>query len=184
MHRFYIRDLHFNPDDCKWGESDSSVGASTFAIGFDRKKESGSLLPEEMEKLGWSIHNCSWKTSLNTPRYIQTIVDSFYKKCHISILKQTSGNSMPLHVDRYYRFRKQFDPENKRNLNDVIRLIINLGEWESGHYLEYDYEPITKWKKGDGYIFEGNIPHLSMGNTPKYTMQLTGFREDFNERAL
>lgn len=173
MEKFHINDLHFNPDDCKWEEVESWYDCKQFNV-------------TEMEKQGWNSLNGCWTYSSNIPDNISDIAGKLFKKYQLSILKQPSGNSMPIHTDSYRRFRKLYDPEDKRNSKPVIRLIVFLKDWESGHYLEYNYEPITKWKKGDAYMIKTGVTHLSgnMGNTPKYTMQLTGFKEDFNERAL
>ena len=87
------------------------------------------------------------------------------------------GQTLPSHVDTFYMISKKFDvaPE------DCIRVNIFLEDWESGHYFEINNNPILQWKRGDAIIIEKDEPHLSANNgmKPKYTMQVTGVRDEF-----
>ena len=61
-----------------------------------------------------------------------------------------------------------------------MRIIVFLEDWQSGHYLEINGEPIIEWSAGDWVGWNYDTPHLAanIGMTDRYTMQITGTYED------
>lgn len=97
-----------------------------------------------------------------------------WKDVCTSYYKMSSGTILPYHHDTYKRYIEIFELENMQQ--SVHRAIVFLEDWQSGHYLEVDNEPITKWKAGDVVTWWYDTPHLAanMGYTPRYTLQITG----------
>ena len=58
----------------------------------------------------------------------------------------------------------------------VVRTIVYLEDWTSGHYCEMNGKPVTEWRAGDWVSWHDDFPHLAanMGRTDRYTLQLTG----------
>jgi hypothetical protein len=58
----------------------------------------------------------------------------------------------------------------------VVRIIVFLEDWASGHYLEMNKTPILNWKAGDWVCWRSDFLHLAanIGKTDRYTLQLTG----------
>lgn len=97
-----------------------------------------------------------------------------WKDVGTSYYRMSSGTILPNHHDTYKRYIELFELENTPQ--SIYRAIIFLEDWASGHYLEIDGEPITKWSAGDTVSWCYDTPHLAanMGYTPRYTLQITG----------
>jgi len=97
-----------------------------------------------------------------------------WKDIGASYYRMDPGTILPLHRDTYKRYIEIFELEN--DPQSVYRAIVFLEDWASGHYLEVDGEPITKWSAGDVVTWWYDTPHLAanMGTTPRYTLQITG----------
>jgi len=107
----------------------------------------------------------------NCPKEIKKFAKRKFKFFTISMIKQTPGNCIPLHCDKYYYFKEKFNIQE-----NIIRYNIFLQDWLPGHYLEYNYKPIVKWKQGNFFILKPHVPHRSanFGIANKYTCQITG----------
>ena len=93
-----------------------------------------------------------------------------------SFYRMRPGDVLPEHRDTYARFREiyQVAPDSV-----IRRAVFFLEDWHSGHYLEIDGEPVTKWSAGDGVFWHDDTPHLAanMGKTHRYTLQITGLAD-------
>lgn len=83
------------------------------------------------------------------------------------------GTVIPNHYDIYKRFKELY------SINDsdrIFRALVMLEDWQSGHYLEIDGNPIVRWTAGDTFIWQNDVLHLAanMGMTNRYTLQITG----------
>jgi len=95
-----------------------------------------------------------------------------WKDVGTSYYRMSSGTILPDHRDTYKRYIELFDVDPQ----SIYRAIVFLENWASGHYLEINGEPITKWSAGDVVVWHYDTPHLAanMGYTPRYTLQITG----------
>jgi hypothetical protein len=89
-----------------------------------------------------------------------------------SIYRMGPGTVLPEHSDTYAKFKEIYRIKNQT----IMRSIVFLQDWASGHYLEMNGEPIVKWRAGDWVIWSDQFPHLAanMGKTDRYTLQITG----------
>jgi hypothetical protein len=78
-----------------------------------------------------------------------------------------------MHQDTYTKFKEIYDVSKSAT---VVRTIIFLEDWASGHYMEMNGKPITNWRAGDWVSWHDDFPHLAanIGKTDRYTLQLTG----------
>ena len=85
----------------------------------------------------------------------------------------TPGCVLPMHQDTYTKFKEIYDVSKSAT---VVRTIIFLEDWASGHYMEMNGRPITNWHAGDWVSWHDDFPHLAanIGKTDRYTLQLTG----------
>ena len=83
------------------------------------------------------------------------------------------GTILPYHSDTYVRFCEIY---GVTDISTIIRYVVFLEPWQSGHYLEINDEPITKWHRGDAVYWQGETPHIAanIGQTDRYTLQITG----------
>jgi hypothetical protein len=90
----------------------------------------------------------------------------------ISLYKMTTGTILPTHRDRYVRYKKVYNLD----LNDVMRVVVFLEDWQSGHYCEIDSVPVVNWHAGDCVAWINDVPHMAanIGDADRYTMQITG----------
>ena len=105
-------------------------------------------------------------------------VDSFrsifpFERFSWSFYRMAPGCVLPAHRDTYDRFRLIHGLETTHS---VVRTIVFLEDWDSGHYLEMNGTPFTKWQAGDWVSWHDDFLHLAanMGRTDRYTLQLTG----------
>lgn len=90
----------------------------------------------------------------------------------VSFYRMNTCDILPIHCDTYETYIKvnSIDDPNK-----IKRAVIFLEDWQSGHLLEVDGEPIVNWKKGDYVIWNYQTPHMAanIGVAPRYTAQIT-----------
>lgn len=94
-----------------------------------------------------------------------------------SLYRMSPGTILPWHQDTYQRFR---DIYGVRDIATIVRYVIFLEPWQSGHYLEIDNEPVVKWQPGLAVYWNGNTPHMAanLGQIDRYTLQITGLIGD------
>ena len=90
-----------------------------------------------------------------------------------SVYRMGPGTTLPNHSDTYVRFRKLY---NIQDTNSIFRAVVFLEDWQSGHYLEINEDPVVEWAAGETIIWKNNTRHLAanMGVTDRYTLQITG----------
>jgi hypothetical protein len=90
-----------------------------------------------------------------------------------SIYRMRPGDVLPTHSDLYTAFRRINDIDDHAIIR---RYVIFLEDWQSGHYLEIDGDPIIRWNRGTTILWHGDTPHLAANNgvTMRYTLQITG----------
>ena len=93
----------------------------------------------------------------------------------VSTIMQPPGNVIPLHRDTFFKIVSQY-PNNKRT---IVRCNIYLEDWKAGHFLQYNDEVDTHWKRGDGHMWDIQVLHIgaNAGMEDKYTLQVSGFLE-------
>ena len=91
----------------------------------------------------------------------------------VSTIMQPPGNVIPLHRDTFFKIKSQY-PDNKR---PVVRCNIYLEDWKPGHFLQYNDNIDTHWKKGNGHMWDSEVLHIgaNAGMEDKYTLQISGF---------
>ena len=136
--------------------------------------------PEELEKEEYDlISNGMSKdlpiTHLNwqIPESLQRISDAFaLDNCMNRIHVQRPGEVWNRHIDKLYKW----DPDHPEQ---VMRIMIQLTDWQPGQFWEYGNYHYNQWRAGDVTTFDwANIPHATAnaGFNPRVTFQLTGIR--------
>jgi hypothetical protein len=90
-----------------------------------------------------------------------------------SVQKIKPSMVLPLHKDRYGFFSKA---NNITDIENILRIIIFLEDWQSGHISEVNNKININYKAGDWISWTGSTVHLAanLGHTDRYTLQLTG----------
>lgn len=99
-----------------------------------------------------------------------------WKDTTITFFKMNCGDLLPIHSDRYTKYRSIF---NVSSQSAVSRCIVFLEDWKSGHYIEVDGDPLLPWKKGDYMFWREDTVHFAgnFGIEPRYTLQITGHHD-------
>ena len=108
------------------------------------------------------------------PAWMRSICDKFsWNNLGWSVYCMSPGAVLPAHRDTYDRFKLIYGLESTQS---VVRTIVFLEDWNSGHYLEMNGSPITNWHAGDWVSWRDDFLHLAanVGKTNRYTLQLTG----------
>lgn len=110
----------------------------------------------------------------DAPPHIKEFADRHFDPWCVSMIRQSPGQCIPEHRDKHYKFKRQYGEHD-----DLVRYCVFLEDWQPGHYLEYDGEPITKWQAGQYFKIWPEVPHRSanMGSVYKYTCQITGIEK-------
>jgi hypothetical protein len=115
------------------------------------------------------------------PNSLQKLSDSFgLAKCMNRIHVQQPGELWNLHIDKLYKWAPE-DPDS------VMRIMIQLTDWQPGQFWEYGNYHYNQWRGGDVTTFDWqNIPHstANAGYHPRVTFQLTGIRTEKTEEFL
>jgi len=123
------------------------------------------------------ITHLNWKL----PESLKAISDAFgLDKCMNRIHVQQPGEVWNLHIDKLYKWAPE-DPDS------VMRIMIQLTNWENGQFWEYGNYHYNQWRAGDVTTFDWqNIPHCTAnaGYHPRVTFQLTGIRTEKTEKFL
>jgi hypothetical protein len=127
-------------------------------LGYTQTKFTGDMYDMRQEETPW----------------LSKFKDHFpFQALSWSVYKMTPGCVLPEHGDTYDRFIKVHELPGR---DAVVRIIVFLEDWASGHYLEMNKTPILNWKAGDWVCWRSDFLHLAanIGKTDRYTLQLTG----------
>ena len=117
------------------------------------------------------ITNLNWKV----PKSLQAISDSFgLADCMDRIHVQWPGQVWNLHIDKLNKWCPE-DPSK------VMRIFIQLTDWQPGQFWEYGNYHWNQWRAGDVTTFDWkNMPHCTAnaGHHPRVTFQITGIITD------
>ena len=115
------------------------------------------------------------------PEWIPRFRDHFpWQHFSWSVYRMAPGRVLPNHSDTYDRFKRLHSVQDD---NSIVRAVIFLEDWHSGHYLEIDEVPVVNWRAGDAVVWRNDVPHLAanMGMTDRYTLQITGLDHDHTQ---
>lgn len=107
-------------------------------------------------------------------RFVEYFQHKGWKNVGTSYYRMTSGTVMPVHQDRYVKYRDLFQLQGQEH--NIRRALILLEDWHSGHYLEVQGEPLVKWSAGTVAEWIYDTPHMAanIGLEPRYSLQITG----------
>ena len=83
---------------------------------------------------------------------------SWLKEKSYALHRMQPGMLLPLHKDRYRYYKQSRQLETTEN---VVRVIVFLSDWMSGHYLEIDNTPIINWRAGEWFSWRDDTAHLA-----------------------
>lgn len=141
------------------------------------------LVAEEydLERVGadpkMTITHLNW----NMPESLKKISRQFgLADCMERIHVQLPGEVWNLHMDKLQKWNPE-DPSR------VMRIFVQLTDWQPGQFWEYGNHHWNQWRAGDVSTFDwANMPHstANAGHHPRVTLQLTGVIADRTQEFL
>lgn len=127
----------------------------------------------DLERFGYgkdyTITHIGWEIPKVLDKYIDAIaLDGCMARLHI----QKPGEVWNLHLDKLGKWAPT-DPDS------VMRIFIQLTDWQPGQFWEYGNYHWNQWRAGDVSTFDWqNIPHstANAGMHARVTLQLTGVK--------
>lgn len=102
------------------------------------------------------------------------------KRLRTRIHVQFPGQMFAYHTDKLWH-------RNPLNPSKIIRMVVNLTDYEPGQIMLYGNSVLTQWRAGDVHCFDTlNIPHstVNMSSTPRPVIVITGVRTDETDKLL
>jgi hypothetical protein len=135
------------------------------------------LLAEEydIERIGADpkmvITNLNW----DIPNSLHLLAEQFsLNDCMERIHIQWPGQVWNRHIDKL----EKWSPNDS---SQVMRIFIQLTDWQPGQFWEYGNYHWNQWNAGDVSTFDwANIPHCTAnaGHHPRVTFQITGIKTE------
>lgn len=127
----------------------------------------------DLERFGYGKDYTITHLGWDIPEVLQKHVDAFgLEDCMARLHIQKPGEVWNLHLDKLSKWCPE-DPSK------VIRIFIQLTEWQPGQFWEFGNYHWHQWRAGDVVTFDWqNIPHstANAGMHPRVTLQLTGIK--------
>ena len=130
----------------------------------------------DLTRAGFTSHN----TGGNQRR--DDLPEEFHKMAELSGLKdpqimfleQPPGRSIPWHRDSYNNYRRNFAKVSDDT--EVIRYLVQLNDWNWGHYVLIGNTPIHQYRIGDIHCWREGVYHATgnVGYWPRYCLTITG----------
>ena len=135
----------------------------------------------DLERTGYSKEHAITHLNWAIPAVLQTISDNFaLADCMNRIHVQQPGEVWNLHLDKLFKWNYD-DPST------VMRVMIQLTDWQPGHFWSYGNYMYSGWSAGDVTTFDWeNVPHstANAGHGPRVTFQLTGVITNTTKKFL
>jgi|688.fasta_scaffold337768_2 hypothetical protein len=135
----------------------------------------------DLERAGYDRNTVITHLNWAMPDSLQRVSDFFgLADCMNRIHIQMPGELWNLHIDKLYKWC----PENPER---VMRIMIQLTDWQPGQFWEYGTYHHNRWSAGEVTTFDwANLPHstANAGHHPRVTLQITGVITDTTTLAL
>ena len=197
--RYHFDNQRFDPDQDRvvrlgfikpcWDSELADIVANSRSATWRTRGAAGKSRPEEelaaedydLEREGYGkdyvISNLNWAI----PPVLQEIADRFALEDSMArIHVQMPGQVWNLHLDK-------LDKWNPDNPSSVLRVQIQLTDWEPGQFWSYGNYCHSQWRAGDVTTFDWhNIPHATANAShhPRVTLQVTGVKTPATEAYL
>lgn len=127
----------------------------------------------DIERVGADPKMIITHLNWDIPESLHKIAKQFgLEDCMERIHVQWPGQVWNRHIDKLQKW-------NPSDPNKVMRIMIQLTDWQPGQFWEYGNYHWNQWKTGDVTSFDwANIPHCTAnaGHHPRVTFQITGIR--------
>ncbi len=168
-----VEDIIANSKPATW--------ATRGAVGKERPKEELESEDYDLLRFGYAkdhpITHLNWEIA----PILQKMSDLFgLNDCMNRIHVQMPGELWNLHLDKLEKW-------NPSNPSSVMRIMIQLTDWQPGQFWEYGNYHHRGWRAGEITTFDWqNVPHstANAGHHPRVTLQITGVVTDVTKNFI
>ena len=141
-------------------------------------KESAEIMEgyhNDLTRAGYTTHNTGGRQTRDLGAFFNMLgQESGLWNPQIMFLEQPPGKFVPWHRDSYNNYRR-----NHAKVSDdteVIRYLVQLNDWQWGHYVAVGNDVIHQYKMGDIHCWPEGIYHATgnAGLWPRYCLTITG----------
>lgn len=129
----------------------------------------------DLKTAGFTSENTGGRQTRSLPNFFHIMAESSgLWNPQIMFLEQPPGKCIPWHRDSYNNYRR-----NHAKVDDdveVIRYLVQLNDWNWGHYVLVGNDVIHQYKMGDIHCWPEGIYHATgnVGYWPRYCLTITG----------
>lgn len=142
----------------------------------DEAKEIMEGYHNDLTRAGFTKHNTGGRqTRDHLPRQLVEMAQkSGLWNPQIMFLEQPPGKFIPWHRDSYNNYRRNFAKVSDEH--EVIRYLVQLNDWQWGHYVSVGNDVIHQYQIGDIHCWPEGIYHCTgnAGLWPRYCLTITG----------
>ncbi len=150
-----------------------------------------SLDQEDLKNAGYGIDHVLFdKVGEKNFTFLMMKMRDYFglEKVNASIHLQRPGQSFPYHIDNLTKLRDN-QSENLIDINPdlAIRFVVQLTDWDWGHFWQWGNYMWSQWQAGDIVTHSWrDIPHATAnaGHTTRATLQVTGLKTARTEEIL
>jgi len=175
--------------EANWDKELAEVIATAKPATWRTRGQASNTRPEEelaaeeydLEREGYGRDYIITHLNWNIPDKFQRMADRFAMEDAMTRIHiQQPGEVWNLHLDKLEKW-------NPNSPDSVLRVQIQLTNWQPGHFWSYGNYTHSGWRAGDVTTFDWqNVPHstANAGHTPRVTLQVTGVRTPATDAFL
>lgn len=141
-------------------------------------KDHDEIIANDFIEWGYPENLIQYERSYNVPPKLMKVAEQLKLKYpDVRIHRQMPGMVAPIHVDTFCS-HPAMDKDPTLDVSLMRRFVIQLTDWEWGHFWHFGNKPWCQWKAGDVVYFESrDILHstANAGKSPRLTMIVTGW---------
>lgn len=156
------------------------IDVSLLNYGF-KGKDHDDIIGKDFIDWGYDPKMVQYNRTYDLPEGLRNIALQLkLKHPDIRIHRQMPGMVAPIHVDTYCS-HPAMDDDPSLDVSLMRRFVIQLTDWDWGHFWQFGNESWQQWKAGDVAYFESrDVLHATAngGKEPRITMIVTGWMTD------
>lgn len=160
------------------------VGTRNYGFGG---KDHDEIIEKDFLEWGYTEAMTQYDRTYDLPEKFMRIADQL-KLLHadVRVHRQMPGMVAPIHVDTFCS-HPAMDKDPSLNVDDLRRFVIQLTDWDWGHFWSFGNMPWQQWKAGDCVYFESrDVIHCTAnaGKEPRVTMIVTGWMSEETKKLV
>jgi len=156
------------------------IQVSTTNYGFEGK-DHDSIIENDFIEWGYKPEMLQYDRTYNLPDKLMKVAEQLHLlHPDVRVHRQTPGMVAPIHVDTFCS-HPAMDKDPTLEVSMMRRFVIQLTDWDWGHFWNFGNSPWQQWRAGDVAYFESrDVVHCTAnaGKTPRVTMIVTGWMTD------